>query len=56
MTSIKVDIICLAKDQPNKTISIESDVENLERSILHIQSMLSIVSQYVDDVVVSLII
>ena len=48
-----MDIISSAKDPnaDNDTIKILSDIDNLEKSILQIQSMLERVSHYVKQVV-----
>ncbi|KAI9009848.1 maintenance of mitochondrial structure and function-domain-containing protein [Gaertneriomyces semiglobifer] len=45
-----LDLISTAKDTPDKTVTILSDMESLERSILHVQRMVETVSNYVDSV------
>jgi len=51
-----VDIISSNRDNTdNETLKILSDMDNLEKSILQIQSMLERVSHYVKQVVVSII-
>jgi translation initiation factor 3 subunit F len=47
-----LDLISMAKSQPDHTASLLSDIDNLERSILRLQDMLTKVSAYVDRVVV----
>ncbi|KAJ3045565.1 hypothetical protein HDV00_009222 [Rhizophlyctis rosea] len=45
-----LDVIAMAKDTPDKSATILSDMDNLERSILQVQDMLENVSNYVDSV------
>ncbi|KAJ3049999.1 hypothetical protein HK097_009014 [Rhizophlyctis rosea] len=45
-----LDVIALAKDTPDKSANILSDMDNLERSIVQVQEMLENVSAYVDAV------
>ena len=42
----------MAKDTPDKSANILSDMDNLERSIVQVQEMLENVSAYVDAVLV----
>ncbi|KAI9003699.1 maintenance of mitochondrial structure and function-domain-containing protein [Gaertneriomyces semiglobifer] len=45
-----LDLISMAKGTPDKTATILSDMDSLERSILHVQNMVETVTDYVDRV------